>query len=642
MLARPLRVSLIILWLALSAGVCLARKSETWVEVRSPNFLVITNANEKQGRRVAYQFETIRAVFRQFFNLQGGGADQPVIILAARDEATLKDLLPEYWSKRGSMHPAGIYMGGQETNYVALRLDVSMNQEAYEPFEPVYHEYVHYLMRGLRSVLPLWMVEGLAEFYGNTRLEGKQVKVGVPSATNLIVLHQNAPLPLSTLFAVNASSPYYHEENKASIFYAQSWALTHYLITRDWREHTHRVSDFVALLGKNVPQEEAARRTIGDPKALEQAVFLYIGSYLFSAARENAPPGVDADSFQSAELSDAESLARRADFMALDGHGHEAQEMLEESLKLDPKLAIAYESMGHAFLLQGKMDEAAKWYSQAVALNSQSCMANYFYAVSLFKGRLDDERAAKAEASLRAAIKIAPDFASAYSALGWLLASRHQNLDEAYLMATAAVQLEPGDIQHRLNAAHVLLQMGRADAAVAVATTASAMAKTLEEQAQAMAIISNAQQLQEFQKRAKEREEEFKQAQAKEAARESSPSAPAAGSTAEQVSAPGTERSSHPLRPNLLATRLVAEGSIQEAKCPGGSTLEITLNSLHAVLQLYTDDYRKVIYNALDFNPQGILNPCTDIKGRHARITYHPAQGQPQQGEMVEVGLFSK
>ena len=39
------------------------------------------------------------------------------------------------------------------------------------------------------------------------------------------------------LFAVDAQSPYYHEENKGSIFYAESWALTHYLFTKDPAEN---------------------------------------------------------------------------------------------------------------------------------------------------------------------------------------------------------------------------------------------------------------------------------------------------------------------------------------------------------------------------------------------------------------------
>jgi tetratricopeptide (TPR) repeat protein len=667
MRTRLARAVFLALALAISAGASPTMKPEVWVKVRSPNFLVVTNANEKQGRRVAYQFETIRAVFCQFFHLEASTNGEPVTIIAGRDEETLKSLLPEYWATRGSMHPAGMYVGSAEKNYVALRLDVTMNQDADEPYEPIYHEYVHYLTRRAASQLPLWLVEGLAEFYGNTRIEGNRVMVGVPSSSNIAVLRQEHPLPLRTLFAVNASSPYYHEENKASIFYAQSWVLTHFLITRDWRENTHRTTDFITLLGKGVAAEEASARSIGDVKTLEDQLDHYIGQFAFTVARMNAPPGIDAKAFQAEPASEPESLALRADFMARDRHYREAKEMLEQALKEDPKLAAAHEGMGDLLSQEGKTEEATKWYSQAVALNSQSCLANYFYAVSLLKGRLDDDAAAKAEASLRADIKIAPDFAPAYSALGWLLASRHKNLQEAYAMALAAVTIEPGDVHYRLTSAQVLQMMGRVDDAIRVARIATGMAKTMEEESEAAAVLSNAEQYQEFQKRAKEREEAFKRAQAEAAAGASVPNqGESAGSLSERAAttdqassippvlrhrddsslgagtalASGAEVGAHAARPELSPERKVAQGTIQEVSCYGASTLELTFAAPSAVMRLFTDNYFKIPYAALNFTPVGTLNPCTDIKGQHAKITYHPAKNQPNQGEILEVGLI--
>lgn len=104
---------------------------------------------------------------------------------------------------------------------------MSLDREAYEPFEPVYHEYVHHLTRHLIAQLPLWMVEGLAEFYGNVRIGSKDAYLGTPSTSNLATLHQQQALAVSALFKIDMSSPYYHEQDKTSIFYAESWALTH-------------------------------------------------------------------------------------------------------------------------------------------------------------------------------------------------------------------------------------------------------------------------------------------------------------------------------------------------------------------------------------------------------------------------------
>jgi hypothetical protein len=102
---------------------------------------------------------------------------------------------------------------------------------------------------------------------------------------------------------------------------------------------------------------------------------------------------------------------------------------------------------------------------------------------------------------------------------------------------------------------------------------------------------------------------------------------------------PAAALSEHAPRPELLASRKVAEGTIEDAKCSGASTLEITLDSTAGVMQLYSDNYLKIPYSALNFTPKGILNPCIDIKGWHARITYRPAKDQAKQGEMVAVGL---
>jgi hypothetical protein len=123
----------------------------------SPNFIVVTNAGEKLSRRVAYQLEMIRAVFREFFSIQGAATDPQVIIIAAKNEATFQPLLPDSYQRKGSLHLAGLHMADPEKNYMAIWLDVTLNREADQPFETMYHECVHYLMRRLISRLPLWL-----------------------------------------------------------------------------------------------------------------------------------------------------------------------------------------------------------------------------------------------------------------------------------------------------------------------------------------------------------------------------------------------------------------------------------------------------------------------------------------------------
>ena len=78
---RPARGALFLVLLAFSPLSSLpAELHDTWVEVRSPNFTVISNAGEKQARKVADEFEQIREVFQNAFPRLRVDLGKPVII----------------------------------------------------------------------------------------------------------------------------------------------------------------------------------------------------------------------------------------------------------------------------------------------------------------------------------------------------------------------------------------------------------------------------------------------------------------------------------------------------------------------------------------------------------------------------------
>src|SRR5207244_12348069 len=95
----------------------------------------------------------------------------------------------------------------------------------------VFTEYAHLLMRNSGRGIPLWLNEGLAEYFSTFLLEsnGREAIVGRPMAVHLALLNQRL-MPVSELLAVGPASPMYNEGDRRSIFYAEAWALTHYLL----------------------------------------------------------------------------------------------------------------------------------------------------------------------------------------------------------------------------------------------------------------------------------------------------------------------------------------------------------------------------------------------------------------------------
>ena len=95
----------------------------------------------------------------------------------------------------------------------------------------VYHEFVHLLVNNSVRSMPLWFNEGLAEYYATFEVQrvGRIARPRNVQEDHVLLLRDRF-LPLESIVAVDHDSPLYNESDKTSIFYAESWALVHYLL----------------------------------------------------------------------------------------------------------------------------------------------------------------------------------------------------------------------------------------------------------------------------------------------------------------------------------------------------------------------------------------------------------------------------
>jgi hypothetical protein len=124
-----------------------------WFEVRTQHFVVFTDTNEKQGIRVAAQFEQMRSVFHILMPTASDSAGSPIIVLALKDRKAFQSLEPEVYLAKGQLDLAGFFMRAPDKNYILLRLDA----QGEHPFATVYHEYTHFMMRNASGWMPLWL-----------------------------------------------------------------------------------------------------------------------------------------------------------------------------------------------------------------------------------------------------------------------------------------------------------------------------------------------------------------------------------------------------------------------------------------------------------------------------------------------------
>jgi hypothetical protein len=267
-----IRVSCIAAFM-LSGASFSAAKHDSWIEVQTPHFVIVTDAGEQKGRATAIQFERIHAFFQQSLAVATKRPSPSVTIFAVKNADAMRKLLPEYFAggffSPYRVHPAGVFFHNQSRYFAIVELDTQRSGH----FETLYHEYYHALTVPIFPDLPLWLSEGLAEFYGRTQITDEYVLVGEPDRDLLDLLKQNRLIPLDVLFGVDKKSPYYNEAQKASMFYAESWLLTHYLMIGSPDSHQLLVQ-YLKALGEGKPASESVG-AFGDLKRLQAALSSY-------------------------------------------------------------------------------------------------------------------------------------------------------------------------------------------------------------------------------------------------------------------------------------------------------------------------------------------------------------------------------
>ena len=139
-----------------------------------------------------------------------------------------------------------------------------------------------------------------------------------------------------------------------------------------------------------------------------------------------------------------------------------ALEALDEAIRLDPKLAEAYEARGWIYSERDQHDKALADYDRAIALQPQNARA--WCSRGHVKAALGELAAAVEDYS--EAIRLSPKMAGAYNARAWAYSELRQ-YDKAIADYSRCIELEPAEPQHRIDRATCLTMLKRFEPAIA-------------------------------------------------------------------------------------------------------------------------------------------------------------------------------
>jgi hypothetical protein len=208
------------------------RSEPAWTRAISSHLDLLTTADASLASRAVVDLEGLRSYFRQ--SSPAGEISQVSIRIVAFSSEW------EFHDYRVNSYSPAYFAGGPGQAYIVL------GRLSKDSLPALRHEMVHALLQQSGGALPLWLEEGLADYYGGidaaqAGLRAKRLK--------------REFLPLETLLTVTSDSADYRQVGFARRFYGQSWALVHLLLTHPRYQPGAQL--FISLCRQGLPAREA-------------------------------------------------------------------------------------------------------------------------------------------------------------------------------------------------------------------------------------------------------------------------------------------------------------------------------------------------------------------------------------------------
>ena len=333
----------------------------------------------------------------------------------------------------------------------------------------IYHEYTHLLTSVTPRQWPVWLKEGLAELYSSFEVEDKKVTLGAPISRHVMLLRDKSFIPLQDLLSVRHGSPIYNERDKQGIFYAESWALSHYLMFGDKNVRQRQLAEFAELINRGVPDDRAFAQAFKvSPAEMEKQIRSYVGRNTYTINIYTLPNTEGEKQISVRPMSEGEAQFYLGNLLARTKRLDEAEVLFKAAVALEPELPRPYEGLGFVAMRRNNFNEALEHFKQAATRGSKNHLAHYYYAEALRRqatGAIGAAAARTIAEELRTSIKLMPGFAYSHAALGFLSLATGQNLKEGADSLKIAIRLAPQNKHLLLNLASLQARMKEYDAA---------------------------------------------------------------------------------------------------------------------------------------------------------------------------------
>ncbi len=256
-------------WLACAASAAAllgaaAPAHAEWLRAETTHFVIYGDTSRGEIQRYAQKLERFDALLRSYYPIRVDHEIPKLDIVLANGGGDMNRMEPGI-----SSSVAGFYAPDSGRIFAVVNTRSEMDDVV------IFHEYAHHFMFQMTAVAyPSWFVEGFAEYYAQADVRPDRIRIGGISQgrMNSLTGGSNTWAPTEDVlrWRLSRSGRY-----RAFDYYAQSWALTHYMLGDP--DRTRKLGQYLALVGNGTDSAAALQTAFGrTPAQLQDDLRRYL------------------------------------------------------------------------------------------------------------------------------------------------------------------------------------------------------------------------------------------------------------------------------------------------------------------------------------------------------------------------------
>jgi len=234
------------------------------------HYVIKTDVSEKAAKNAGKAMEQLYKVFTEIFRPENDKVDSKteVVIFAKEEDFRRLAGLDATGAPKGQLGFFRAMPDGQ-TQIATYRRE----GDEFGTMNTLYHEATHQflllVMGGPKKAPPLWLNEGLAVYFENSRWENGVFKTGIIPNERLAVLQKALRAGLCVHLADLMKRG---KDTYDALCYSESWSLIYFFIKSDGGAHAKRFAEYFKMLREGKDPDEAFKTCFtADLDKLERA-----------------------------------------------------------------------------------------------------------------------------------------------------------------------------------------------------------------------------------------------------------------------------------------------------------------------------------------------------------------------------------